>query len=51
MYIYYRDALGITRAELDWPSVAFLDGEALFSVNGEEYRIPVENVVEIGMEG
>jgi len=48
MYIVYRDEGGLVRVEISSYEVQFLDGEAYFDDGAEEYRIKVENIVEIG---
>jgi len=47
MFIVYLDNLGVAVVELDYSSVSFLNGEAVFSSNGEEYRIPTNTIIEI----
>lgn len=47
MTVTYRDELGYISVEIDPYGVQFLDGEAYFSANREEYRIKLENLVEI----
>lgn len=45
--VVYRDNLGIVEQKVDFNVVTFLDGEAIFSVDYEEYRIPIKNLIEI----
>lgn len=45
--IVYRDNLGIAEQEVDFNVISFLDGEAIFSVDYEEYRIPLKSIIEI----
>ena len=45
--IVYRDNLGIVEQTADFNCIDFLDGECIFSVDYEEYRIPIENLIEI----
>lgn len=47
MTIYYRDEVGGIAVDVDFNNVQFLAGEAWFSSGGEEYRIPIENLIEI----
>lgn len=47
MTVYYRDELGEVGVDVDLDNIQFLNGEAWFSSNGEEYRIAVENLIEI----
>ena len=48
MEVCYRDGDTYRTVKLDFFSVVFLDGEAHFSSNGEEYHIPMTDLVEIG---
>ena len=50
MYIVYRDEGGYVRVEISSYEIQFLNGEAYFDDGAEEYRIKVENIVEIGRE-
>ena len=47
MIVYYRDELGEQAVEIDLHNIQFWNGECYFSSNGEEYRIRVENLIEI----
>ncbi len=52
MFITYKDSLGINYISLDDSiSIAFDNGYALFTDgNGNDYKIPVSDVLEIGRE-
>ena len=47
MTIYYVDELGVLSVDVDFNNIQFCDGEAYFSSNGEEYRVNIENIIEI----
>ena len=47
MTVYYRDEIGETAVDIDFYNIQFLNGECCFSSNGEEYRIKVEQLIEI----
>ena len=47
MWIAYRDGMGICQLEVD-ETVYFADGFAWFSCDDVDYKVPIENVVEIG---
>jgi hypothetical protein len=47
MTIYYIDELGEVAADIDFNNIQFCNGEAYFSSNGEEYRININNIIEI----
>lgn len=47
MIITYRDELGLVSVVADSQEIMFLDGEVYFDCGGEEYRIPVQNLVSI----
>ncbi len=47
MTIYYRDEIGEIAVDVDFNNIQFLGGECYFSSNGEEYRIKVEQLIEI----
>lgn len=48
MFVTYRDEAGYITVDIDFWNVQFLNGEAYFSSNNEEYRINILNIVEIG---
>ena len=45
--VYYRDELGEVGVDIDFYNIQFVNGEAYFSSNGEEYRIPMDRLIEI----
>ena len=47
MTIYYVDELGVLAVNVDFNNIQFYDGEAYFSSNGEEYRVNIDNIIEI----
>lgn len=47
MTIYYSDDLGILAVDIDFNNIQFCNGEAYFSSNGEEYRVNINNIIEI----
>lgn len=47
MWIAYRDELGICEMGVDG-TVAFADGFAWFSCEEWDFKIPIEDVIEIG---
>ena len=47
MWIIYRDLMGNCKSEVD-ETVYFADGFAWFSCEDIDYKVPIENVVEIG---
>ena len=47
MTIYYADELGVIAVDVDFNNIQFCDGEAYFSSNGEEYRVNIDNIIEI----
>lgn len=47
MIVYYHDELGEIAVEVDFHNIQFCQGEAYFSSNGEEYRVRLENLIEI----
>lgn len=47
MIVYYRDEVGEIAVEVDFYNIQFCQGEAYFSSNGEEYRVRLENLIEI----
>lgn len=47
MTVYYCDEIGEVGVDIDFNNIQFINGECWFSSNGEEYRIKVENLIEI----
>lgn len=47
MTVYYYNDIGEIGVDVDFHSIQFCGGKCYFSANGEEYCIPVENLVEI----
>ena len=47
MTIYYCDNIGEVAVDIDFNNIQFLSGEAYFASNGEEYRIDINNIIEI----
>lgn len=47
MTVYYMDDFSIVGVDIDFPVVNFLNGEAYFLSNGEEYRINIKNLIDI----
>ena len=47
MTIYYVDELGEIAVDIDFNNIQFYNGEAYFSSNGEEYRVDINNIIEI----
>ena len=47
MTIYYIDDIGEIGVDIDFNNIQFCNGECYFSSNGEEYRIKIENIIEI----
>lgn len=50
LILTYRDEIGLVQVTLDFPTIEFYDGDALFAVNGEEYTIPISAIVRIDNE-
>lgn len=50
LILIYRDEIGPIMVTLDFPTIEFYDGNAHFSVNGEEYTIPTSAIVRIDNE-
>ena len=50
MYIIYRDELGQAIICVDEYGIQFLEGQAIFSDGETEYKVNVNNIVEIGRE-
>lgn len=47
MTVYYMDEIGEIAVEIDLGGIQFFGGEAWFASGGEEYRIKLENLIEI----
>lgn len=47
MTVYYIDELGECAVDIDFDSIVFFNGEAWFTSGNEEFRIKVENLIEI----
>ena len=51
MYIYFRDALGTVRVEVDAEQsvlcISFINGYCYFSSDGKDYKVPVSEVIAI----
>lgn len=47
MKVIYYDELGIVSVIVDSDNILFFKWEIYFDSNGEEYRIPLKNVIEI----
>ena len=48
MTVYYCDYMGEVGVDIDYDSnIYFCNGEAYFSSNGKEYRIPIQTIIEI----
>ena len=47
MTIYYIDEVGEVGVDIDCNNIQFCNGEAYFSSNGEEYRININDIIEI----
>lgn len=45
--IVYQDELGIVECQPDYGGVTFENGVCCFECDGKEYRIKVENIIEI----
>ena len=50
MLIVFRDAIGTNYVETDKISISVTNSEAHFSSNGKEYRVPVEDIIEINTD-
>ena len=50
MTIVYRDEGGYIAALIDEDGIDFSDGAAYFSVDDEDYKIDVQNIVRIVQE-
>ena len=47
MIIYYHDEIGEVAIEVDMYNIQFCNGECYFSSNGEEYRVKIDQLIEI----
>lgn len=47
MTIYFIDEIGEIAVDLDGNGIQFISGKAWFSDGEKEYRIPLENLIEI----
>ena len=47
MIVTYYDELGVISVIADSNNIIFFQWEIYFDSNGEEYRIPLKNVIEI----
>lgn len=45
MLLTYRDKLGMVNIVVDGYNIGFVNGFAFFSSEGENYKIPIENIV------
>ena len=50
MTVYYKDDIGIIAATSDYHSIVFWEGELWFTSGGKDYKIKLENVIEIVKE-
>lgn len=47
MKVIYQDELGIVSVVVDSKNILFFQWQIYFDSNGEEYRIPINNVLSI----
>ena len=45
MKVIYQDDLGVVSVMVDSENILFFQWEIYFDSNGEEYRIPIQNVL------